>query len=426
MIPLLIITFFVSMLIGIPIAFVLGITSLSAVIYRGYPMLTMVQRVFSGLDSFPLMAIPFFILAGNLMNTGGITRRLVRFSHYLVGHIKGGLAHTNIVVSMLFAGITGAAVADTSAIGSILIPAMVEDGYDVDFSAAVTVASSTVGPIIPPSILMVIYGVTTGTSIGGLFLAGFIPGLFIGLSLMVVSYYYAVKRDYPRVEKRVSFKEFMVAFKDAIIPLMAPVIIIGGILSGVFTATEASSIAVLYAFIISFFVYNEITWKDLPDLLMESAITTGIILLVIGTANALAWIISIEQINQAIANTFLSITDNSLVFFLLVNILLLLVGTIMEPGAAIIILAPVLAPLATRLGIHHLHFGFIMVLNLVIGLATPPLGLCLFVACGISKVKLKELSVAVFPFVLVIILVLLIMTYIPAIPMFIPKLLGYY
>jgi tripartite ATP-independent transporter DctM subunit len=419
-------TFLISLILSVPLCFVIGFSSLLFLYLNNFPLLVVAQRLFSGLDSFPLLAVPFFILAGSLMNTGGITRRLVNFAHILVGHIKGGLAHTNIVVSMLFAGITGSAVADTSAIGGILIPAMVKKGYDNDFSAAVTASSSVIGPIIPPSILMVIYGVTTGLSIGGLFMAGFIPGILLGLSLMLVSYIYAVKRNYPYRDKIVGLKEFLSGLKDAFIALMAPVIVIGGILSGIFTPTEASVIAVIYAFIVSKFIYKELAFSDIPEILFKTAITTGTVLIIIGTASIMGWVISVQQIDELIVQFFMNIAGNKYILLLLINILLLFVGTFLEAGAAIIILAPVLAPLAIQMGVHPLHFGIIMVLNLVLGLITPPLGICLFVACSISKIKLWTISKAIFPFLLAEIFVLFIVTYFPVISMFIPKLFGYY
>jgi len=419
-------TFLLSLVLSVPLSFVIGFSLLLFLYLNEFPLLIVTQRLFSGLDSFPLLAVPFFVLAGALMNTGGITRRLVNFAHILVGHIKGGLAHTNIVVSMLFAGITGSAVADTSAIGGILIPAMVKKGYDNDFSAAVTASSSVIGPIIPPSILMVIYGVTTGLSIGVLFMSGFIPCVCLGLSLMIVSYIYAVKRDYPYRENMVGLKEFLTGLKDAFIALMAPVIVIGGILGGVFTPTEASVIAVIYAFIVSKFIYRELKFFDIPEILFKTAITTGTVLIIIGTASIMGWVISVEQIDELIVEFFMNIAGNKYVLLFLINILLLFVGTFLEAGAAIIILAPVLAPLAVQMGVHPLHFAIIMVLNLVLGLITPPLGICLFVACGITKIKLWTISKAIFPFLLAEIFVLFVVTYFPVISMFLPKLFGYY
>jgi tripartite ATP-independent transporter DctM subunit len=416
--------FFFCMVLGVPIAFCLGITAAVSLIVLDMPLRVVAQRIFTGMDSFPLMAVPFFVLAGDLMNQGGTTIRLVRFSNALVGWVRGGLAHTNIVASMFLAGISGSAVADASAIGGILIPGMTKEGYDVDFSAAVTASASTMGPIIPPSILMVIYGVTTGVSIGALFAAGFIPGVLIGFSLMAVAYVIARKRNYPKL-RMMSFPEFRTAFRQAIFALMAPVIILGGILAGVFTPTEAAAVAVAYAFFVGVFIFRELRLAELPKILIQSGITTSVLLLVIGTANVLAWVLSAEQVPQKIAEAMLGVSRDPYFILLLINLFLLVVGMFMEGGAAIIILAPVLAQVAHAVGLHPLHFGFVMVLNLVIGLLTPPLGVCLFVACSIARISLATLVKAIFPFLMVEIGVLFLVSYIPAIALWIPKLLGY-
>jgi tripartite ATP-independent transporter DctM subunit len=416
--------FFFCMVLGVPIAFCLGITAAVSLIVLDMPLRVVAQRIFTGMDSFPLMAVPFFVLAGDLMNQGGTTIRLVRFSNALVGWVRGGLAHTNIVASMFLAGISGSAVADASAIGGILIPGMTKEGYDVDFSAAVTASASTMGPIIPPSILMVIYGVTTGVSIGALFAAGFIPGVLIGFSLMAVAYVIARKRNYPKL-RMMSFPEFRTAFRQAIFALMAPVIILGGILAGVFTPTEAAAVAVAYAFFVGVFIFRELRLAELPKILIQSGITTSVLLLVIGTANVLAWVLSAEQVPQKIAEAMLGVSRDPYFILLLINLFLLVVGMFMEGGAAIIILAPVLAQVAQAVGLHPLHFGFVMVLNLVIGLLTPPLGVCLFVACSIARISLATLVKAIFPFLMVEIGVLFLVSYIPAIALWIPKLLGY-
>jgi tripartite ATP-independent transporter DctM subunit len=416
--------FLACMVLGIPIAFCLGITAAVSLVMLDLPLGVVAQRIFTGIDSFPLMAVPFFVLAGDLMNYGGTTMRLVRFSNALVGWVRGGLAHTNIVASMFLAGISGSAVADASAIGGILIPGMVKEGYDVDFSAAVTASASTMGPIIPPSILMVIYGVTTGVSIGALFAAGFIPGVLIGFSLMAVAYVIARKRNYPKLAM-MSLPEFVTAFRKAIFALLAPVIILGGILAGVFTPTEAAAVAVAYAFFVGIFVFRELRMADMPRILVQSGVTTSVLLLVIGTANVLAWVLSAEQIPQRIAQTMLGISRDPYFILLLLNLFLLVVGMFMEGGAAIIILAPVLAQVAQSVGLHPLHFGFVMVLNLVIGLLTPPLGVCLFVACSIARISLAELVKAILPFLLVEIGVLFLVSYFPMVALWIPKLLGY-
>ncbi|RKY03210.1 MAG: C4-dicarboxylate ABC transporter permease, partial [Spirochaetes bacterium] len=413
MIWLLGISFLLFLIMGIPVAFCLGISSLACLFIKpDIPLLIIPQKMFSGTDSFPLMAVPFFMLAGSLMNRGGITKRLIRFSNILVGSIRGGLAMVNVVASMFFAGITGAAVADTSAMGTILIPAMVKERYDVDFSAAITASSSTVGPIIPPSIPMIIYGVYAGVSIGKLFLAGIIPGVILGFSLLGVAYIISVKRGYPK-GKKVGIREFFVTLKEASLALIMPVIIIGGIVFGIFTATEAAVVAVFYAFFVGFFVYGELKIKDLPHIIIESGITTSIIMLVIANASIFGWIIAHEQIPQKVANLFLFFTHNKWLILLFINIFLLFVGTFLETTASLIILTPILLPLATSLGIEPIHFGIIMVLNLVIGLTTPPLGVCLFVACSIAHISLEKISRAIIPFLLTSIFVLFLVTYIP-------------
>lgn len=418
------IIFLFSMALGIPIAFCLGITAAIALIKLDAPLRVVAQRIFTGIDSFPLMAVPFFVLAGDLMNRGGTTLRLVRFSNTLVGWIRGGLAHTNIVASMFLAGISGSAVADAAAIGSILIPGMTREGYDLDFSAAVTASASTMGPIIPPSIFMVIYGVTTGVSIGALFAAGLIPGVLIGFSFMTIAYVISRKRNYPK-HSRPLLLDIWQALRKAAFALLAPVIILGGILFGVFTPTEAAAVAVGYAFLVGILVHRELSLKDLPSILIQSGTTTSILLLIIGTANVLAWVLSAEQVPQRIAQMLLTITHNPYLIMLLINLFLLAVGMFMEGGAAIIIIAPVLSQVAQSVGIHPLHFGFTMVLNIVIGLLTPPLGVCLFVVCGIARVRLPRLVRAIFPFLMVEIGVLFLVSYFPMIALYIPRLLGY-
>lgn len=424
MISLMLGAFVVCFLLGIPLALVLGIAGFSVILAMGVPAQLLAQRMFTGIDSFPLMAVPFFILAGDLMNRGGTTARIIDFADSLVGHIRGGLAHANILGSMIFAGISGSSVADTSAIGSILIPSMVKNGYDLDFSTAVTATSSVIGPIIPPSIIMVIYGVSVNVSVGGLFAAGFIPGILLGVALMIVVWKMSIVRNYPKSEG-FSGRRVLKEFRHAVWALFAPVIILGGILGGVFTPTEAAAVAVVYSFLVGKFVFREIAWKDLPGILFQSGITTGAILLIISLANVFAWVIAANQIPAKLAALFLAATSNPYIFLLLVNILLLIVGLFMETGAAIILLAPILAPVAAKLGIHPLHFGFIVVLNLAIGMATPPVGVCLFVACGISGMSLERLSKAVVPFVFSLIVVLMLVTYVAPISLFLPRFLGF-
>ena len=421
-----IVVFIFCLIIGVPIAFSLGVTSVVFLILKGgIPLTLIAQRMFTGLDVFPFMAVPFFILAGELMNASGITQKLVTFANTLVGHLKGGLAHVNIVTSMFFAGITGSAVADTSAIGSMLIPAMEKQGYDTDFSAAVTASSSVIGPIIPPSIPMVIFSLISGTSVAALFLAGVFPGILLGFGLMLVTFFIAKKRNYPRNEKRASLKEIFVGLAKAVVPLMMPIIILGGILGGIFTATEASGIAVVYALVIGFIVYRNLTFKKLIEIFISTAKTVGVVFLVIACSNIFNWTLVTEQIPQKIAAVIAENIDNPFIILLGINILLLILGTFMEGTAAMIITVPLLIQITQPFGISIVQLGAIVVLNLMIGLITPPVGLCLFVACGITKLPLGKLSRAIIPFLLVEIVVLLLVTYLEPITLFLPVLFGY-
>ncbi len=419
------ISFFFFLTIGVPVAFVLGLTPLVALITQGEtPLVLVAQRIFTGMDSPVLMAVPFFILAGNLMGAGGMTLRLVRFCNILVGPLRGGLAYINVAISMLFAGITGAAVADTSAVGSILIPAMKKEGYDSDFSAAVTATSSTIGPVIPPSIPFIIYGVLGEVSIASLFLAGFVPGIMLGLFQMIVIWLYARKRQYPK-RSRPPFREAIRVSADAFLVLLMPIIILGGILSGIFTPTESACIAVFYALLIGLFVYRDIHLRDLPRILISTGATSSLVMLVIGTASIFSWLLASEEIPHSLTDAILALTHNKILILLLMNMLLLIIGTFMETTASLIILTPVLLPLMLKIGVDPLHFGVILVLNLVIGLTTPPVGVCLFVACALGQTSLERLSRAILPFLLASIAVLIICTYWEGLIMAIPKFFGY-
>jgi len=380
------------------------------------------QMMITTFDSFVLLAIPLFMLAGQLMNSGGITDKIFSFANKLIGHMKGGLSHVNVVASMIFAGMSGSAVADAAGLGQIEIKAMVEEGFDPDFSAAITAASSTIGPIIPPSIPFVIYGSMTGTSIGALFVAGAIPGLLMGLSLMFICYIISVKRGYPS-HKRASIKEIAISFIKAVPSLLTPIIIIGGILFGVFTPTEAAAVAVVYALILGILIYKEIKLRDLLGILLDVGKNTASIMFIVSTATVFGWILTYQGIPQRLAVLLLSITQNIYLILLIINLLLLLVGCFMETIAAQLVLIPVLVPIIDILGIDRLQFGVIITLNLMIGLITPPVGVCLYVVSNIAKIPFERVVKATLPFILVLIIVLMLITYVPGISTFLPKLL---
>jgi C4-dicarboxylate transporter DctM subunit len=417
--------FFFTLIISAPIFFSLALSALALLWNKGMlvPQLV-VQRMFAGIDSFPMMAIPFFMLAGALMDTGGISTRLVRFSNYLVGWITGGLAHVAIMASMFFAGITGSAVADATAIGSTLIPLMKKRGFPVLFSASVVAAAGVVGPIIPPSIPMVIYGVMAGVSIGALFMGGFIPGILVGLGLMAVVYVKAKRHGYPRETVRPTVREFIQATVSAFGAILMPLIILGGIFGGIFTATEAAAVATVYAFLMGKFVYRELEWRHLPEILYKAGLNTAMILIIVGVANLVGYIMAVERIPLMVAELFLSITTNKWVMLLLINILLLIVGCFIDGASALIIFTPVLLPLIHKLGIDPIYFGVLITVNLMIGTITPPVGLCLYVSCGIADVRLDQISRSIIPFLLIEIAVLLLITYVPDLIMFLPNIFG--
>jgi len=418
------ISFIVLIIIGAPIAISLGLSSLVAIFTGSTVPLTLIpQRMFTAADSFPMMAIPFFMLAGALMESGGISRRLINLAKKLVGHFTGGLAMVGVVACMFFAAISGSGPATVAAIGGIMVPYMIREGYNKSFSSAVMAIAGSIGVIIPPSIPMVTYGVSAGASIGSMFTAGIIPGILIGIALMIASYFICKKNGYGIGEGRFSIKEFIIALKDAFWAILMPVIILGGIYGGFFTPTEAAAVAVAYGFIIGFFVYKEIKLKDLKNIFLDSAVSTATVMIIISAASAFGWILTAERIPDAVAVGFTKLTDSPIIYMLLINLLLLIVGTFMETNAAIIILTPIFLPLAIQLGIDPIYFGIIMVCNLAIGMVTPPLGVNLFVACGISKITIEQITKAVIPLILTNIAVLLLLTFVPQIITFLPKVL---
>lgn len=420
---LLFISFLTLIFLGIPIAFSLGLSSLLYLIIGGIPLNIIPQKMFEGLNSFVLLCIPGFVLAGNLMNAGGITNRLIDFANSILGRIRGGLGLANVGASMGFAGISGTALADTASIGGILIPAMKREGYGAGFSVAVTASSSVVGPIIPPSLPMIIVGTLASLSIGDLFVGGIIPGILIGLGLMIPTYIISVKRNYPKGEKK-SLKEIWNSFMGAIWALLLTVLILYGILGGLFTPTEASIVAVIYAFIIGMFVYKELSLKDIPKIMLSTMTTTASIMLLVGFANLFGWILVSEQIPQMVADVILGISTNKIIVILLILALILFVGTFMETIAGLVILFPVLLPVATSVGMEPIHFGVTMVLAMVIGVVTPPVGVCLFVASQIGKVSMGTATRELLPFLLALIIVLLLVAFIPQLTLFLPSLFN--
>ena len=484
--------FLILLMLGIPVFFALLFAPGALLWLSGQErdLALLYRNLYNGMDSFPLMALPFFMLAGELMNRGGITTRLVEFSQALMGHLRGGLAHVNILSSILFAGLSGSAVADTSALGSTLIPAMEKNGYTRKFAAAVTAASSVIGPIIPPSGIMIIYAFVMGESVAALFLAGIVPGIIVGLGLMAVVRLMADKYDLPKAERIVnkdqeisaleswvSFillrlnlagvlfgifsaisgligdiavngwiiylvflpiahviimrirrgvsDDFRVVCKKAVAPLQTPVIILGGILIGVFTPTEAAAIAVFYAILVSFFILRSLKLSDLPAILTRSAIASATVLLLVGAAVSFKTVVSLSFAPQILAEFVLGLSENPLMLLFLINILLFVVGMFLDAGPAIIILGPILGPIFVDLGVHPVHFAIIMSVNLTVGLATPPMGLVLFVASQVSGEKVQTISRAILPFLAVAILVIFLITYVPAVSMTVPRLFGF-
>ncbi|MBM4761254.1 TRAP transporter large permease [Bacillus sp. B15-48] len=418
---LLFVSFLVLIFVGVPVAFSLGLSSLLYLFINDIPLNIIPQRMFGGLNSFVLLCIPGFILAGNLMNSGGITDRIIEFANRLVGNVRGGLGLANVGASMGFGGISGTALADTASIGSILIPAMKKQGYGAGFSSAITASSSVVGPIIPPSLPMIIVGTLASLSIGDLFLAGIVPGVLIGLGLMIPTYLISVKRNYPKGEKS-SLKEIWKSFTGAFWALFMTVIILYGILGGIFTPTEASVVAVLYAFVIGIFVYKELPVKKIPEIMLSTITSTAAIMLLVGFANLFGWILVAEQIPQMVADTILGISTNSVIVVLLIILLVLFVGTFMETIAGLVILFPVLLPVALQIGMDPIQFGVTMVLAMVIGLVTPPVGVCLFVASQIGKVSMGTAVRELVPFISVLLFILLLVAFVPSITLYLPSL----
>jgi tripartite ATP-independent transporter DctM subunit len=413
---------FTLLLLGVPIAISLAGSCLIYVWLTGrVPDVVVVHRMINGIDSFPLLAIPFFILAGNLMNNGGITSRIFDFAKALMGWMRGGLGHVNVGASIVFSGMSGAAVADAGGLGTIEIRAMRDAGYDQEFSVGITAASSTIGPIIPPSLPLVIYGVMASVSVGQLFAAGLIPGLLMGLALMVMITIMAKRRGYPR-DAKFSIPVLWTAFCRAFLSLLTPLIIVGGIISGVFTPTEAAIAAVVYALFLGIVVYRILTWRRLLKVSMETIETTAVILLIVAGASIFAWILTSNQVTQHVVNLLGPFADNPIALLIIINLVLIVVGCFMETIAAITILVPVLLPAVVAAGIDPVHFGVIMVLNLMIGLLTPPVGMVLYVLSRVSNISFEKCMRGTLPFLVPLVISLLLVTFIPAISLWLPTL----
>ncbi|MBS3811474.1 MAG: TRAP transporter large permease [Halanaerobiales bacterium] len=421
-----IVSFLLFLLVGVPIFIALLISSFLGFLYLGdYSLFRiMVQQFFGGMDVFTLLAIPLFIMTGNLMNRTGITDKLLDFSRVLVGHLRGGLGHVNVVASIIFAGISGSAAADTSAIGSILIPAMAKEGYDRPYAAGITAGSSLIGPIIPPSIFMVLYGSMTNQSIGGLFVAGIIPGLILGIAFMIMNYYYARKYEYPVSNEKAGIIKILKTAWQSIIALIAPIIIIGGIITGVVTPTEAGAVAVFYTAIVGFFITKKLSIKDFVKSVNETVRNTSVVFVIMGSAAVFSWLLKWEQVPQKFAGALLSLTTNNTVLLIILSAMIFVIGMFMEEIAALILLTPVVAPVAMLAGIDPFHFGIVMTLNITIALITPPMGACVYIVSAVGKVKLETLFRKIWPFVAVAMAVLFIIILFPALVTTLPRLFN--
>ncbi len=425
---ILVISFTVLVCLNVPIAFCMGISTVLAFLAIGDlpAFVATAHKIATGIDSFTLLAIPFFVLSGLLMGHGGIARRLIDFANVIAGRFRGGLAFVNILTCMLFGAISGSATAAVSAIGGFMIPLMNKMGYNREFNTSVTVTAATTGLLIPPSNSMIVYSLATGgiVSIAALFMAGYIPGILTGISLMIVSGIISVMKNYGKGEK-IALKEGVMKFLHAIPPMMLIIIVVGGILLGWFTPTEASGVGVLYTLILAVFIYREIKIKDLPGILLQCGVTTAVVFLLIGTSMAMSWVLACENVPQNISAGLMGLSDNKFLILLIINALMLVVGCFMDMTPAILIFTPIFLPVIQKLGMHPLHFGTILIMNLNIGLCTPPVGTCLFLGCNIGETTVTKVMHHILPFYVAMIITLLICTYIPEITMWIPDRLGF-
>ncbi|QQK74726.1 TRAP transporter large permease [Salicibibacter cibarius] len=417
--------FIILLLLGVPIALVLGFTSIMLILIDGdFSMLnSMPQMAFSGTQNFGLLAIPLFILVGELMSYGGITPRLIKFCNEVIGHFRGGLAYVNVAANMFLASILGSANSQSAVMSRVMVPEMEREGYRRDFSAGLTTSSSLIGSTLPPSVSFIIFGVTGGVSIAGLFLAGIVPSLLLGLAFVIYIYILSIKEDFPKQDKKTSFIQISKSLIRIIPAISIPFIIIFGIISGIMTITESAAVAALIAFLVGVFLYRDLKMKDIPKILFQTVSNSAIVTFLVAMASIFAWILTKERLPQIIGEGLQTVTENPLLFLLLVNVVLLLIGMIMEGLAAMIILIPILLPVAMELGIDPLHFGVIMVFNLALGLLTPPVGTALFITSSIAKVKLEHLIIRVIPFLIIGVILLILITYVPALSTWVPSLL---
>ena len=417
-------SFFLLLFLNIPIALSLGMSSIITLLYEKLPLSMVPSNMYSSTSKFVLLAIPFFIFGGNIMAEGGISERLINFCRSLVGHKRSGMALVCVIVSCFFAAISGSGSATVAALGMIIIPAMVQAGYDKASGTALMSTAGAIGIIIPPSITFVIYGSITGTSVGALFASGIVPGILMGVLLVVAMMWVSRKRELQLLPKA-TWKERWNSFKDAFWGLMMPVIILGGIYGGIFTPTEAAAVSAIYGLFVGLFIYKTITFKDVPRILADSVSQTAVVMFIVGTASLFAWILTVTGLAAQASNVLISVSSgNKYIFLLIVNIILLIAGCFIDANSACYILVPILVPVATALGINPIHLGCIMIVNMAIGMVTPPVGVNLYVGCGIAKISLKEISIAVLPFIVASIAALLLTTYVPIISMFLPNLLG--
>ena len=422
MIQALFTTLIICFVLNVPIGFSLGVASVACVMVSDLPSIVIAQRMVAGVNSFPLLAIPFFMLAGAIMETGGVSRRIVELANTIVGHIKGGLAAVSILACTFFAAISGSTPATAAAVGSLTIPEMADRGYDKVYASAVVASSACLGVIIPPSITMIIFGVVANVSIGKLLIGGIIPGCILSAMLLVTNYFYSRKYGFPTGDKH-TWKQRIKALADAIWGIMMPIIILGGIMTGVFTPTESAAVAVVYGLFVSFFIYKEMTLKDIIPVFYRASLSSAMIMLLIGAASPFGWLMTILQVPQDASAAMLSLTSNKEVLYFLMLVCYLILGTFMETGAIILLVVPIFAPIAQHVGIDLIQFGVVTVISLAIGMATPPVGISLFAVCGISKISITQLTVKVLPFLATLILGMFLLAYIPQLTLFLPNLL---